>query len=245
MALACCQICKKSYPIHEVIAPSQLRPHLIKTARDIFQDFNLDDVICLNDLRKLRDLRIGKMVDQLKNVDESIRQKVLESITQQTLVTQNIDDKIYEGRHFGDRAADAMAKFGGSWLFIGIFVSMIAVWMVSNTVTHGAFDPFPFIFLNLFLSCIAAFQAPVIMMSQNRQTAKDRLRDIEDYRVNLKAELEIQQLHVKMDQLMQHQWEQLIEIQKLQLEVAEDLIDLAASIKAEVTISRGPDKDRI
>ncbi len=116
--------------------------------------------------------------------------------------------------------SDVLAAFGGSWSFLIVFALFLALWMGYN-VTAGdrsAFDAYPFILLNLILSTIAAIQAPVIMMSQKRQEAKDRLRSLNDYQVNLKAELEIRHLHEKLDHLISKQWQRLAEIQQLQLE---------------------------
>jgi uncharacterized membrane protein len=117
-----------------------------------------------------------------------------------------------------------MAEFGGSWRFISLFIAVMVIWIIINTIAllSKPFDPFPYILLNLVLSCLAAIQAPIIMMSQNRQEAKDRLRAEFDYRVNLKAELEIRQLHDKIDHLLEHQWQRLLEIQEIQMELLEE-----------------------
>ena len=123
----------------------------------------------------------------------------------------------------GQRMADHLASFGGSWLFLGIFFAMLLAWMVFNTERTHPFDPYPFILLNLVLSCLAAVQAPVILMTQNRLAAKDRLDAHLDYEVNLKAELEIRHLHEKIDHLLSHQWERLVQIQELQLELLSEL----------------------
>jgi uncharacterized membrane protein len=124
---------------------------------------------------------------------------------------------------FGERLSDRIAAFGGSWSFLIIFTLIVIVWMTINTalISQQPFGPYPFILLNLFLSCLAAIQAPVIIMSQNRQEAKDRLRAEYDYRVDLKAELEVRLLHTKLDQLLTHQWQRLLEIQQLQIELME------------------------
>ena len=125
----------------------------------------------------------------------------------------------------GDRWLGEMAELAGSWRFIGFFSGAVVVWILLNALVlvRRSFDPYPFILLNLILSCVAALQAPVIMMSQNRQEAKDRLRSEYDYRVNLKAELEIRQLHEKMDHLLMTQWQRLLEIQHLQMELIGDI----------------------
>ena len=120
---------------------------------------------------------------------------------------------------FGERVADKVAAFGGSWTFIFLAVLMIAAWMLVNGVASKPFDAYPYIFLNLVLSCLAALQAPVIMMSQNRQAAHDRLDMVHDYEVNTKAELEIVALHTKLDEIRELKWAELIKLQEQQLEL--------------------------
>lgn len=128
----------------------------------------------------------------------------------------------------GQRAADAMARFGGSWAFIGLFFSVLIGWVVLNSILlvragDKPFDPYPYILLNLFLSMLASFQAPVILMSQNRQSEKDRQQALNDYEVNLKAELEIMRLHEKIDRLQLEEWEELIRMQREQLDLLSKL----------------------
>ncbi|MBI9042404.1 DUF1003 domain-containing protein [Lutibacter sp.] len=127
---------------------------------------------------------------------------------------------------FGQRLADKIASFGGSWKFIIIFGVFILIWIFSNIIflLNKGFDPYPFILLNLILSCLAALQAPVIMMSQNRQEEKDRERFKQDYMVNLKSELEIRMLHEKLDHLIMHQQQELLNIQQVQVEMMEDIM---------------------
>ena len=126
---------------------------------------------------------------------------------------------------FGQRLSDKIASFGGSWKFIIIFFFILVFWISVNSLilAFKPFDPYPFILLNLILSCLAAIQAPIIMMSQNRQEAKDRLRASHDYQINLKAELEIRQLHQKLDHLLSRQWERLVEIQEVQIELLNEM----------------------
>jgi uncharacterized membrane protein len=112
--------------------------------------------------------------------------------------------------------------FGGSWTFLLVFAGCMGLWILLNRDAQSAFDPFPFILLNLVLSCLAAIQAPIIMMSQHRQEARDRERASNDYRINLKAELEIRHLHDKIDHMLSKQWERLAEIQQLQIEIMQD-----------------------
>ncbi|MGE3918452.1 MAG: DUF1003 domain-containing protein [Hyphomicrobiaceae bacterium] len=152
-----------------------------------------------------------------------LERKVAESLASNATLAQNTEDAYADTRSLGERLADDLATFGGSWMFLISFAVVLAVWIAINLFAGGrAFDPFPFILLNLVLSCLAAIQAPVIMMSQKRQESKDRLRSLNDYQVNLKAELEIRHLHEKMDHLLSKQWQRLLDIQKLQLEILEE-----------------------
>jgi uncharacterized membrane protein len=150
----------------------------------------------------------------------------MEAIKNNSILSENIQDEIEAELTFGQRLADKVATFGGSWTFIITFFSFIIIWMVLNAwflATHQ-FDPYPFIFLNLLLSCLAAIQAPIIMMSQNRQEQKDRQRSEHDYKINLKAELEIKLLSEKIDHLLVHQNKKLLEIQEVQTDYLEDLM---------------------
>ena len=150
---------------------------------------------------------------------------MVESLREQELLSSNLNAEFAERSTLGQRVADRVATFGGSWTFISLFALVIVVWMIVNTVAllRRPFDPFPFILLNLVLSCLAAVQAPVIMMSQNRHDAKDRLRAENDYRINLKSELEIRHLGERLDLLLTQQWQRLLEIQRIQIELMEEL----------------------
>jgi uncharacterized membrane protein len=160
--------------------------------------------------------------EQLKKLNEI----VLQSIEQEKLLFQNVNEAPVEQLTFGQRLADRVARFGGSWKFIIAFTLLLCVWIIANLVLTGRerFDPYPFILLNLLLSCLAALQAPVIMMSQNRQEEKDRRRNENDYLVNLKAEIEIRTLHQKMDLLIQEQFKKLIETQAEQIKLLQAII---------------------
>ena len=150
--------------------------------------------------------------------------EVAASIAQQDTIAENVEEEFDEHRSLGERVSDHLASFGGSWAFLISFAVVLCLWMAVNVVLGAgrAFDPYPFILLNLVLSCLAAIQAPIIMMSQRRQETKDRLRSLNDYRVNLKAELEIRHLHEKLDHLVTKQWQRLAEIQQLQLEIMQE-----------------------
>lgn len=150
-------------------------------------------------------------------------QRVARHVAARHHIARNMADDFDAGPSAGQRAADRVAAFGGSWTFVGLFAVAVALWMATNAallVRQGStFDPYPFILLNLFLSMLAAIQAPVILMSQNRQAEKDRLSAAHDYEVNLKAELEIMLLHEKIDQLRQTQWAELLHLQRQQLDL--------------------------
>jgi uncharacterized membrane protein len=160
--------------------------------------------------------------DHLKKMNEI----VVQSIEQEKLLLQNISQEQAEQLTLGQRLADRVARFGGSWKFISWFAAVLCIWIIINLLLTGRsqFDPFPFILLNLVLSCLAAIQAPVIMMSQNRQEEKDRKRNENDYLINLKAEIEIRTLHQKVDLLIQEQFKKLMESQAEQIRLLQSII---------------------
>ena len=165
---------------------------------------------------------------QLKKLNDI----VFQSINEEKLLSQKLYE--FEEKHppFGSRLADKVAAFGGSWAFIMVFLLMMLAWMVINLhFLSRPFDPYPFIFLNLLLSTLAAIQAPLIMMSQNRKEKKDRQRAINDYLVNLKAEIEVRHLHQKLDLLISDQMKTLFEIQKMQMDVMEEIRKELGSIR--------------
>lgn len=156
---------------------------------------------------------------------QKLHQIVADTLREQELITQNLLNPPKEMLTRGQRTADKVARFGGSWTFIITFSMIITAWITFNllVVTQDKFDPYPFILLNLVLSCLAALQAPVIMMSQNRQEEKDRERAENDYLINLKAEIEVRHLHEKLNLLMEEQFRHLMETQKYQIELLESL----------------------
>ncbi len=156
-------------------------------------------------------------------------QKVARHIAERKHISRNTSAELDDTKTFGQRAADAVARFGGSWSFIILFAIVLICWVILNSyilVNYGkTFDPYPYILLNLFLSMLASIQAPIILMSQNRQAEKDRMEAEHDYEVNLKAELEIMLLHEKVDLLREQQWNELITIQKEQLRLLGHLVE--------------------
>lgn len=170
----------------------------------------------------------SEYIKHILNADKEDLEEILCSIKEKEVLSENINDNYDEQLTFGQRIADKVASFGGSWTFIIIFLSVLVVWMAINVMLGTrAWDSYPFILLNLCLSCIAALQAPIIMMSQNRQAARDRLRAENDYKVNLKAEIEIRTLHEKLDHLLMKKWQTLMEIQEIQLNIMQQNFSLS------------------
>jgi uncharacterized membrane protein len=179
----------------------------------------------MNTLHILQTLehRLGLGVD----ASSDRKRRILKHVAERTVVSRDVDQEAEAKETFGEWLADKVAEFGGSWTFISIFLAFLVTWAIINTVVLivGAPDPYPFIFLNLLLSMLAALQAPIIMMSQNRQSAKDRLTAQHDYEVNLKAELEIMALHEKIDQLRADQFTQMLAKHEEQLRLLTQLCD--------------------
>jgi uncharacterized membrane protein len=156
------------------------------------------------------------------------QRRIIERLVRGVHVSRNVDREFHDGRTFGQRLADRIAGFGGSWTFICVFLAALVCWVILNIALRGrAFDPYPYILLNLFLSMLASLPAPIIMMSQNRQAAKDRLDAEHDYEVNLKSEIEIRTLHEKVDQLRDQQWTALVALQDEQIRMLERLLELS------------------
>ena len=219
-----CEICKKKYEKHEGTYGYNIFGEVLGLIKEDYPNWMDNSFICNSDLKKYRSEYIERLLKDEENYAES-EKEVLNSILEKKILSKNIHEKSSKQKIFGQKVADGMAKFGGSWSFLFIFVTFIVIWVCMNTflLLKKPFDPYPFILLNLFLSCIAAVQAPIIMMSQNRQEEKDRVQSEEDYLVNSKAEIEIKILHDKLDHLMTGQWNRIVEIQNIQIELLESL----------------------
>lgn len=223
---ALCGVCGDELALYELTPAEALRPQLAERIDRDHPGWREAGRICRKDLAEARRGYVQDLLVRERGELTELDHSVVESLSRHEMVAADIESEFHERRAFGDRLADQVAGFGGSWTFICTFLAVLAVWMAINALPMllaRPFDPYPFILLNLLLSCVAAFQAPIIMMSQRRQEAKDRLRSENDYRVNLKAELEIRQLHEKLDHLLIRQWERLTEIQQIQLELMEGL----------------------
>jgi uncharacterized membrane protein len=223
--VAICQICNQQKDLSEMQPAATVCGAVLETIRSHHPEWSADGYICLDDLNRFRAEHVRNLLSTEGGELSALQQEVVESMKQGELLSRNINREFEQKLTFGQRLADRIADFGGSWTFIGIFFFILLSWVTLNAVLLRTrpYDPYPFILLNLILSCLAAIQAPVIMMSQNRQEAKDRLRGENDYRVNLKAELEIRTLHAKLDLLLTHQWQRLLEIQQIQTEMMEEL----------------------
>jgi uncharacterized membrane protein len=220
-----CQICNKPKRLGEVYPAEFVRKPVAEIIRQSNPGWSSEGYICLQDLNHFRAGYVQSVIEADKGELSSLEEQVIKSLREQEILSKNVNTEYESHLTFGERMADKLADFGGSWKFIGIFASVLFLWVAMNSwlLFWKPFDPYPFIFLNLMLSCLAAIQAPVIMMSQNRQEAKDRMNAEYDYRVNLKAELEIRHLHEKMDHLLMNQWQRLMEIQEIQMELMQDL----------------------
>lgn len=210
----------------EEVKGQDIREGIFNLIQSHFPDFDKDDYISNAELNQYRRLYLTSLITQEKGELAVIDRDVMEAIKNNSILSENIQDEIEGQLTTGQKIADKIAEFGGSWTFILTFFSFILIWITVNIyfLATQPFDPFPFILLNLILSCLAAIQAPFIMMSQNRQEQKDRQRGEHDYKINLKAELEIQLLSEKIDHLLVHQNKKLLEIQEVQIDYLEDLM---------------------
>ena len=179
----------------------------------------------MSELHSFREKYISEMLIKETGELSAIEQTVVDALSDNATLSDKLDDEIQEFT-FGQKVADKVASFGGSWTFIISFMFFLVAWIALNVfmLANKGFDPYPFILLNLILSCVAALQAPVIMMSQNRTEERDRDRAKKDYMINLKSELEIRMLHEKIDHLLLHQEQSMIEIQKVQMDMMEDIL---------------------
>jgi len=219
-------ISKAKIKIGEAVKGKDLREGIFDLIKAEYPGFGIEDHISLDELNKYRRSYLTSLIIKEKGELAIIDGDVMYAIKNNSILSENIQDEIEATLTTAQKLADKIAVFGGSWTFIITFFSFILVWMSINIwiLATRPFDPFPFILLNLILSCLAAIQAPIIMMSQNRQEQKDRQRGEHDYKINLKAELEIKLLSEKIDHLLVHQNKILLEIQEVQTDYLEDLM---------------------
>ncbi|MEK0451859.1 MAG: hypothetical protein RL088_4127 [Verrucomicrobiota bacterium] len=220
-----CAITNKEFPDHEVMPLSAIRPQIAAIIRRRHPELQDESLISHDAIGIFRADYVRGVLEEDIGAITALEAEVVRSMQEHELLASNVDQSFETKLTLGERLSDRLAAIGGSWTFIIGFAAFLVLWCLVNTVwiRTNPPDPFPFIFLNLILSCIAALQAPVIMMSQNRQEQKDRARAEHDYKVNLKAELEIRHLHEKVDYLLKQQSQRLFELQDIQIELMQEL----------------------
>ena len=218
-----CALTGRELPWRDLVPVHALSSGLVELVAREHPEIGLDAAIDRREVAKLRERHLRDLLAEERGELTALESEVARSIAAADTISTDVAADYAEARTLGERLSDGLASFGGSWTFITIFAAVLIAWMALNVaLATRAFDPYPFILLNLVLSCLAAIQAPIIMMSQKRQETKDRLRSESDYRVNLKAELEIRFLHEKLDHLLSHQWRRLTEIQEMQIEIMQE-----------------------
>lgn len=221
-------ISHKAFPLSERISATTIRHSILRAIQEQYPDFGEESYLSVSEINAFREKYIADYLAKELGELSDLEQRVLASFRNNSTLTDKIADSGDESvtLTFGQKIADKVAAFGGSWTFILSFCFFLFVWIAINVVWfhNQGFDPYPYILLNLILSCVAALQAPIIMMSQNRQEEKDRARSKSDYMINLKSELEIRMLHEKIDHLIMHQQEELLEIQKVQIDMMQDIL---------------------
>ena len=221
-----CFVCKNEYPENELIVGHGIRHEIENIIVKSVPKWNDSNKICKTDFDKYRSIYIKTIIEEETGNIKELENEVLKSINENDIITENINSQMKEKMSFGDKLSDKVAQFGGSWRFIIMFFIVLLGWILVNSIfiiKEGPFDPYPFILMNLILSCVAAVQAPIVMMSQNRQEKKDRIRAENDYKVNLKSEIEIRTLHEKVDHLLLDQWAKMMKIQEMQIEMLEEI----------------------
>ncbi len=224
---ALCQVCKLRKPLPELLSAKLVRGGVLRLIRADHTDWTDEGYICFACLNQYRSNYVRQLMEKDLGELDDLEQEVVSSLQDNALLSENINEEYDQSLSFGDRIADKVAEFGGSWKFIIWFGVILAIWIIINTVLvfAGPFDPYPFILLNLILSLLAAIQAPIIMMSQNRQEDRDRIRAENDYQVNLKSEMEVRIVNEKLDQLLHQEMRRFMEVQQIQMEMLNELRD--------------------
>ena len=219
-------ISQQEFPVSEKVSANTIRHSILDLIQKDHPQFTHESYLSKSELNKYREKAISDyLVKEVGELNE-LEKTVLTSVTNKSTLTDKIEGDEKQILTAGQLIADKVASFGGSWTFIISFGVFIAIWISINIfwLLNKAFDPYPFILLNLILSCLASLQAPVIMMSQNRQEEKDRERSKKDYMINLKSEVEIRTLHEKIDHFIMDQQQELLELQKIQIEMMNDIL---------------------
>ena len=220
-----CDVCKGRFATREILPASLLRDNIAALVAARVPGWSADSHICRTCLNGFRLDYVRGEMEKDRGALTALEEEVLRSLKDGEMVTENLNKAFDETRTIGEMVADKVADFGGSWRFIFIFFGSMGVWILANSLIllWHPFDPFPYILLNLVLSLLAAVQAPIIMMSQNRQEVRDRLHAENDYKINLRAELEIRAMGEKLDQLIHQHWAHLLEVQEMEMEMIREL----------------------
>ena len=220
-----CCICHQAKPANDGQIAELVRPSLLEFLQKRHPQCAGDSFICFDDLGAARIEYLKEVLQDEAGELSHLDDEVYESLRHHEILSSDLSTGFNRDLTFGEHLSDKIAEFGGSWMFIMSFGAVLAVWIFINAaiLMTRAWDPYPFILLNLILSCLAALQAPIIMMSQNRAAARDRIHAENDYKINLKAELEIRHLHEKIDHLLRRQYNRLFEIQQIQIELLDQI----------------------
>jgi uncharacterized membrane protein len=222
--ISICAVCRAPHPAEDMVRGEIIRDGVADAIRRALPGWSRMKPVCLSCLDRFRNDHVRALLGADRGELSALEEEVLRSLREHEILSHNVE--VDQRLTLGQRVADRVAMFGGSWTFILSFGAVLLLWVAVNSgvLLARPFDPYPYILLNLVLSCLAALQAPIIMMSQNRQETRDRLRAEHDCQVNLKAELEIRQLTWRMDQLLHHQWRRLLEVQQIQTDLLAELL---------------------
>ncbi len=239
-------ISDKTFPENQKIAIESIRQGILDLIKSEHTEKEVIKYISRKELDEYRQKYIESSFKNEFAHLSSLEKDVLNKLKNEELVSEDSDKQWEKTSTMGQKIADKVADFGGSWTFIIIFCSFILLWIIINITALFAenFDPYPFILLNLFLSCLAALQAPVIMMSQNRVEEKDRQRAKDDYKINLKSEIEIQMLHEKIDHLIINQQGRLFEIQDIQVEMLREIVTEISELHKKTRVRKKQSDER-
>jgi uncharacterized membrane protein len=228
-----CEICKKKYTHLELYPLELVNEGLLQKILSDVKSADAKGYICLPDFERYQLARSRELLQQEVGELNDSEKEVLSSLGAKKLLAASTNLQYDRTLTLSQKVADHISDFGGSWKFIGIFGLLLMIWIGINSwiLIEGTFDPYPYIFLNLVLAVITALQAPIIMMSQNRQEQKDRITAENDYKVNLKSELLILQLTAKIDHLMKKQWMRMLEHQQMQIEAAQAVLNIQLKLE--------------
>jgi uncharacterized membrane protein len=223
-----CVLCGRYGRRHEFVPAAAVRLQVASHIAEKFPDtWTGAGFLCRTCLNTERGDYVVSRLEQERGSLSAVEADVARKAGESLVLADNLELEFQRRATFGQRAADATARVGGSWSFVIGFTLALVVWIAVNSwlLMNRAFDPYPYILLNLCLSCLAALQAPIIMMAQNRQAARDRAQADQDFRVNLEAEIAILNLHEKVDHLLHAQWERLVELQQIQIDLIEEIAE--------------------